>query len=75
MTDWKKSSFSAANGHCTEVRFRKATASEVNGCVEVASHCGVVDVRDSKDPDGGILTFIPDEWAAFIEGVKAGEFG
>ncbi|MFB9880743.1 DUF397 domain-containing protein [Planobispora siamensis] len=30
--------------------------------------------RDSKDPDGPALSFIPAEWDAFIGGVKAHEF-
>jgi len=35
---------------------------------------GGVAVRDSKDPDGPILRFTAAEWAAFVEGVAAGEF-
>jgi hypothetical protein len=31
-------------------------------------------VRDSKDPDGPVLTFTPAEWRAFAEGLKDGEF-
>jgi hypothetical protein len=31
-------------------------------------------VRDSKDPDGPVLTFNAREWEAFIAGAKAGEF-
>jgi hypothetical protein len=31
-------------------------------------------VRDSKDPDGPVLTFRAREWEAFIAGAKAGEF-
>ncbi len=31
-------------------------------------------IRDSKDPDGPILYFTPEEVAAFIGGVKDGEF-
>jgi len=34
-----------------------------------------VAVRDSKDPDGPRLLVAPDEWRAFVAGVKAGEFG
>jgi hypothetical protein len=33
-----------------------------------------VALRDSKDPDGPILTFTPDEWDAFLRGAKAGRF-
>ena len=31
-------------------------------------------VRDSKNPDGPVLTFTPDEWQAFLTGAQAGEF-
>jgi hypothetical protein len=31
-------------------------------------------VRDSKDPSAVVLAFTPDEWAAFVAGVRAGEF-
>jgi len=35
----------------------------------------VVAVRDSKDPRGPELIFEPDQWAAFISGIKAGDSG
>jgi len=31
-------------------------------------------VRDSKDREGPVLSFSPDEWAAFTAGVRGGEF-
>jgi hypothetical protein len=31
-------------------------------------------MRDAKDPDGAKLVFTPDEWDAFVLGVKDGEF-
>ncbi|MFH8585736.1 DUF397 domain-containing protein [Streptomyces celluloflavus] len=35
-------------------------------CVEVAANIpGVIAVRDSKDPDGPILRFAPEQWSAF----------
>lgn len=44
-------------------------------CVEVATNLSeIVALRDSKDPDGPILTFTPDEWDAFLRGAKAGRF-
>jgi hypothetical protein len=54
----------------------KSTYSSTNGsCVEVAPcACGDVRVRDSKDPNGPMLTFTPAEWTAFTRGAKAGEF-
>jgi hypothetical protein len=55
--------------------WRKSTRSGANGnCVEVAQLTNAVAVRDSKDPAGPALVFTPDEWAAFIEGARDGEF-
>jgi hypothetical protein len=42
--------------------------------VEVAQLPAAIAVRDSKNPLGPALMFTPDEWAAFIEGAKDGEF-
>jgi len=45
--DWRKSTYSGGNG---------------GECVEVATNLpGMVAVRDSKNPDGPILTFTRDE--------------
>ena len=59
--------------------WRKSSHSGNNGgqCVEVALYAGNASaclVRDSKDPGGPVLTFTPDEWRAFIAGVRDGEF-
>jgi hypothetical protein len=40
----------------------------------VASDGTKILIRDSKDPDGIPLTFTVEEWAAFLAGVRAGEF-
>jgi len=56
---WLKSSRSGANGDC----------------VEVAGNLpNVIAVRDSKDPYGPALGFSRRQWAAFVRGVKDGEF-
>jgi hypothetical protein len=55
--------------------WRKAQLSTNNGaCVEVASVVGKVALRDSKDPSGPILVYTPEEWGAFLDGAKKGEF-
>ncbi|HEX3490152.1 MAG TPA: DUF397 domain-containing protein [Streptosporangiaceae bacterium] len=56
---WVKSSLSFANGDCVQV----ADLSE-----------GTVGIRDSKDTQGPVLRFTPDEWHAFVGGVQNGEF-
>ncbi|MEU8253790.1 DUF397 domain-containing protein [Micromonospora inaquosa] len=56
----------------TGARWRTATRSSNNGgdCVEVADNLpGRVLVRDSKDRDGGTLTFAPTAWSSFVEAV------
>jgi hypothetical protein len=52
----------------------KAGASANNDCVEVHARPDGVDVRDSKNPDGPILSYNSREWAAFLTGVKDGDF-
>jgi hypothetical protein len=57
---WRKSSFSGGNG---------------GNCVEVARNLpGIVAVRDSKDREGPALVFTPQQWRAFLDGVRTGEF-
>jgi Domain of unknown function (DUF397) len=58
-TSWVKSSLSFANGNCVEV------ANLPNG---------EIGVRDSKNSEGPVLRFTPDEWHAFLGGVRNGEF-
>jgi hypothetical protein len=72
---WFKSSFSAAN-NCLEIAFKKSSFSTHNGaCVEAAlSGAGTVFVRDTKDRSKPAHEYTYDEWDAFIQGAKAGEF-
>ena len=55
--------------------WRKSSHSSTNGCVEVAAVGDLIAVRDSKDPEGGVLLFNAREWQAFVAGVRDGEFG
>jgi hypothetical protein len=59
--------------------WRKSRRSNNSGsCVEVATnllpHSGHILVRDSKNPQGTVLTFTEAEWKAFLGGVHDGEF-
>jgi hypothetical protein len=55
MDNWRKSSYSDANG---------------GNCVETASGNGAVLVRDTTDRDGGTLAFTAGAWRAFTADVK-----
>lgn len=54
--------------------WRRSSACASGNCVEAARFAGRVLVRDAKNPDQTPLSFDEDEWTAFVEGVKKGEF-
>jgi hypothetical protein len=58
----------------SSAEFLKSSFSGPNGCVEVAIRPDGVAVRDDKHREGVVLEFSPSEWAAFLHGVKNGEF-
>jgi hypothetical protein len=56
-------------------RWVRSRACSSDGCVEVAQLAdGSVALRDSKDTRKAAHVFDRDEWAAFVSGVKNGEF-
>lgn len=55
-------------------RWFKSSASDPQGCVEVRFTENEVQVRDSKNPKGPVLTFTNHEWEAFLAGVRFQEF-
>ncbi|MFJ5530494.1 DUF397 domain-containing protein [Streptomyces sp. NPDC093261] len=61
----------------TEARWVKSTKSTSGPyCVEVADlGGGAVAVRDSNNAELPPLRFTAEEWAAFRQGVREGEFG
>jgi hypothetical protein len=52
---WTKSSYSAGNGACVEVKSPTMAA---------------LSVRDSKTPDGPVLAFPADAWNTFVASIK-----
>lgn len=60
---WNISTFSRQGNSCVEIGFERDRE------VLVGVH-----IRHSKDPNGQELIFNPEEWRAFIAGVKSGEF-
>jgi hypothetical protein len=53
---WRKSSYSGNEGNCVEVR-------DLDGSIGI---------RDSKNPEGPVLTVSPDRWTAFVAAIKDG---
>ncbi len=59
----------------TSGRWIKASRSAAdNQCVEMRRQGAVIEVRDSKHPDGPTLGYTPSEFAAWLDGAKKGEF-
>jgi len=56
---WRKSSYSNPSGNCVEL-------------AESAS--GLIAMRNSREPDGGVILYTRPEMDAFIRGAKSGEF-
>jgi hypothetical protein len=58
------------------IAFKVSSYCNFGSCVEVGeAPDGAVIVRDTKDPERRVaLTFTREEWVAFVQGVKAGEF-
>ncbi len=56
---WRRSSYSGESGNCVEV-------AAVNPDRRA--------VRDSKDPEGGVLTVRSLAWGDFVAAVRRGEF-
>ena len=65
--EWHKSTDSGYNGNCVEAKARPGPGTNPGDLGEVTS----VDVRDSKDVDGPVLTFSTGEWRAFLAEQKA----
>ncbi|WFE29049.1 DUF397 domain-containing protein [Solwaraspora sp. WMMD791] len=60
----------------TAPRWHKSTHSDSTSCVEVAENLpGRVLVRDTKDRDGGTLTFAPAAWSAFLSATRSDTTG
>jgi hypothetical protein len=57
-TAWVKASLSTGGSDCVEMRRDGAD----------------VQVRDSKHPDGPVLAFEPDQFAAWLHAARHGEF-
>ena len=72
---WKSSRSGGEGGNCVEVAttWRKSSRSGGQGgdCVEIADDGARWFVRDSKNPDAGILTVSGTAWRAFLDQVRS----
>ena len=59
QVNWRKSTYSRANGNC----------------VEVGTGHALVVVRDSQDPDGPVIDVSPKAWTEFTKHVKRATSG
>jgi Domain of unknown function (DUF397) len=59
-------------GDCDEtmLAWRKSTRSNSNGCIEMALSDQVVLLRDSKRPEGPVLSVSPRVWTALLAEVR-----
>jgi hypothetical protein len=64
-----------ADSQRSSIVWRKSEASAESGCVEVAVVGDSVLVRNSRDPNGPVLSFSRSEWTAFLLGARNGTFG
>lgn len=60
MTDWDE----------TALAWRKSTRSNSGGCVEMVLRDQVVLLRDSKRPEGPVLSISLHAWAALVAWVR-----
>jgi putative methionine-R-sulfoxide reductase with GAF domain len=68
MTNGWKSATCSGSTNCVQVRCGNGA------CVEARSAGAIVQVRDSKDPSGPILSFDADAWSDFLGGMRNGDF-
>lgn len=59
VKDWFVSSHTAANNTCVQARIHADRT---------------VDIRNSKNPEAGMVSFTGEEWDVFLKGARDGEF-
>ena len=67
---WRKTG-QRRNGACAEVGAWRKSSHSARNCAEVGQDGAVVGVRDSQDPDGPVLAFPGEAWAAFLAMVRS----
>jgi uncharacterized protein DUF397 len=57
-----------------ELSWIVALACNGGACIRVASQGDQIVIGDSKNPKGPVLTYSRDEWKAFANGIREGDF-
>jgi len=57
-----------------DVSWRVARLCNAGNCVKIATNGVEFFIGDSKAPGGAVLAYSRDEWTAFVDGVKRGDF-
>lgn len=65
---------SGSQSSSLDIPWRTAVKSGASNCVQVARRDGMIMIADSKHPGGPVLSYTPQEWDAFLDGAKKGEF-
>jgi hypothetical protein len=73
ISEFKRST-RCESAHCVEVAFVTSSYCEMGQCVEVGRHADGALVRDSKDPEGGVIGFGRTQWQAFLAAAKTGRW-
>jgi Domain of unknown function (DUF397) len=60
-----------ADNEESRVAWRKSSASDSSGCVQVAVVGGWVLIRDSANRNGAVLKFTPSAWSALVARTRA----
>jgi hypothetical protein len=70
---WRVATYTGDQGNCVEVaswRVASYTGASGGNCVEVGGADRTILVRDTKDRDGGTLTFTAASWQVFANSIK-----
>ena len=57
-----------------EIKWQTAVKSGSGNCVQVARQGTAIMIADSKNPGGPVLSYTVQEFDAFLDGAKKGEF-
>jgi len=54
--------------------WRTSLSCESGACVQVAATERTILIGSTRQPGGPVLEYTPDEWHAFVAGIKNGDF-